>query len=162
CRALDRGSPVSGEASKLTDTNDRSLMKSLRALGAFLICGCADLRDVFVPYHVRQRDIEKLTQLPQPSGVLDAALLLGCPAERDGSPSPCQRCRVDAAVREYQRGRVRYLIVSGGAAHTPAVEADVMGDLAEELGVPRERVVRERHALSTWQNARYSLALVRA
>src|SRR5260370_26643093 len=137
-------------------------MKSLRALGALLLCGCADVRDVFIPYHVRQRDIERVTRLPMPPGVIDAALVLGCPANPDGSPSICQYCRVGAAVRQYQLGRVRYLIVTGGAAHTPSVEADVMGDLAEEQGVPRERVVRDPRALSTWQNARYSLALAPA
>jgi len=48
------------------------------------------------------------------------------------------------------------------AAHSPDVEADVMGELAVRRGVPADRVLRERRALTTWQNIRFSLELLGA
>ncbi|HEX8950892.1 MAG TPA: YdcF family protein, partial [Polyangia bacterium] len=54
------------------------------------------------------------------------------------------------------------IIFSGGAAHSPDVEADVMGALAVRRGVPTGDVVRERRALTTWQNVRFSLRLLGA
>ena len=44
-----------------------------------------------------------------------------------------------SAVRQYRRGTVGKIIFSGGAAHSPDVEADVMGDLAVRRGVPADR-----------------------
>ena len=92
----------------------------------------------------------------------DTALVLGCPAAPDGTASPCERCRVKSAVRQYRRGAVGKIVFSGGAAHSPAVEADVMGDLAVRRGVPASDVLREGRALTTWQNVRFSLEILRA
>src|SRR5262249_12485436 len=46
-------------------------------------------------------------------------------------------------------------------AHSPDVEADVMGDLAVQRGVPQGRVLREPRALTTWQNLRFSVEIMR-
>jgi uncharacterized SAM-binding protein YcdF (DUF218 family) len=90
----------------------------------------------------------------------DVAIVLGCPAELDGTASLCQRCRVKTAVRDYRKGAVRNLLFSGGAAHSAAVEADVMGDLAVQRGVPPEHVLREGRALTTWQNLKLAKRIV--
>jgi uncharacterized SAM-binding protein YcdF (DUF218 family) len=132
------------------------------ALALVSLVGCRDLRDVFLPYRADAADVRAVLAQPLPPPPLDVALVLGCPAERDGTPSLCQRCRVKTAVREYRRGHVRKLLFSGGAAHSPAVEADVMAALAESRGVPPADVLREPRALTTWQNVRFSLALMRA
>jgi vancomycin permeability regulator SanA len=135
-----------------------------RALLAFVIVasGCTDLRDVFTPYAKRPAEVEALLADETPLLRYDAALVLGCPALPGGAPSPCERCRVKSAVRQYRRGIVGKIIFSGGAAHSPDVEADVMGDLAVRRGVPASSVVRERRALTTWQNVRFSLPLLHA
>jgi uncharacterized SAM-binding protein YcdF (DUF218 family) len=119
--------------------------------------GCTDLRDVFTPYARRPAEVESLLAGQTPLPRYDTALVLGCPALPSGAPSPCQRCRVKSAVRQYRRGIVGKIIFTGGAAHSPVVEADVMGALAEHRGVPHELVLRERRALTTWQNVRFSL-----
>jgi uncharacterized SAM-binding protein YcdF (DUF218 family) len=90
----------------------------------------------------------------------DAALVLGCPAEPDGRASACERCRVKSAVRLYRRGVVSRIVFSGGAAHSPHVEADVMADLALRRGVPESAVRREGRALTTWQNIRLARGLL--
>lgn len=126
-----------------------------------LVSGCTDLRDVFRPYAKHPEEVAAVLAEQTPLGRYDAALVLGCPALPDGTPSPCERCRVKSAVRQYRRGAVGRIIFSGGAAHSPAVEADVMGDLAVRRGVPAADVVREGRALTTWQNVRFSLRLLR-
>jgi uncharacterized SAM-binding protein YcdF (DUF218 family) len=135
-------------------------MKRLLALLA--LSGCADARDLFRPYVPNADDIREVLAQPWPPKPLDVAMVLGCPANPDGTASPCERCRVKTAVRQFRAGAVRNLIFTGGAAHSPAVEADVMADLAERRGLPPERVFREGQALTTWQNLRYSLKIARA
>ncbi len=125
-----------------------------------LASGCTDLRDVFRPYAKHPEEVAALLAEQTPLPHYDAALVLGCPALPDGTASPCERCRVKSAVRQYRRGAVGRIIVSGGAAHSPDVEADVMGDLAVRRGVPPADVVREGRALTTWQNVRFSLRLI--
>jgi vancomycin permeability regulator SanA len=124
--------------------------------------GCTDLRDLFTPYAPNPAAVRTLLAEQAPLPHYDAALVLGCPAGDDGSASLCQRCRVKSAVRQWRRGSVDAIVFSGGAAHSAVVEADVMGDLAVRRGVPAERVLRERRALTTWQNLRFSLAMLRA
>jgi uncharacterized SAM-binding protein YcdF (DUF218 family) len=129
------------------------------ALVALLLCGCADARDVFAPYSPSAAEVAALLATPRASHY-DAALVLGCPAQADGSPSLCERCRVKSAVRLYKRGVVGKLLFSGGAAHSPFVEADVMADLAVRRGVPEGDVLREGRALTTWQNVRFAKDLL--
>jgi uncharacterized SAM-binding protein YcdF (DUF218 family) len=123
------------------------------------LAGCADARDVFAPYRPNATEIAALLAVPR-AAHYDAALVLGCPAEPDGSPSLCERCRVKSAVRLYRRGVVKKIVFSGGAAHSPYVEADVMGDLAVRRGVPSADVLREGRALTTWQNVRFAKDLL--
>jgi uncharacterized SAM-binding protein YcdF (DUF218 family) len=131
------------------------------ALGCLLVGACADLRDTFAPYRPAPLEVEALLAEAPARARYDAAIVLGCPADADGGPSLCQRCRVKSAVRQYRRGAAAKLIMTGSAAHSPLVEADVMGALAESRGVPASDVIREPRALTTWQNLRYALAIMR-
>lgn len=89
----------------------------------------------------------------------DALIVPGCPAEEDGGLSECQRRRVAWAWQLWSAGRAQFVIPSGGAAHNPYVEADVMGDALVALGVPADRVLRERRALHTDQNIAWALGI---
>ena len=139
--------------------NRTPLWGLLGSLGWF--ASCADARDLFRPDHPKDEEIRAMLARPMPAPAVDVGIALGCPAEPDGSASPCERCRVDAAVALYQTGAVKNVIFSGGAAHSADVEADVMADLAEQRGIPREHVFREGRALTTWQNIRFSRAILR-
>jgi uncharacterized SAM-binding protein YcdF (DUF218 family) len=133
-----------------------------RALPLLLVmAGCADARDLFRPYTPNSEESRATLAQPWPAPTMDAAFILGCPANPDGSPSPCERCRVKTAVRALRDGKVRNLVFSGNAAHSPAVEADVMATLAVEKGATPERVFREPRALTTWQNVRFSSRIAR-
>jgi uncharacterized SAM-binding protein YcdF (DUF218 family) len=92
----------------------------------------------------------------------DAIIVLGYPANADGTPSPVERVRVIEGVREYRRGIAPALIMTGGAAHNQHIEADVMADFAVAQGVPAMAILREKQAHDTIQNAHYSMQLMRA
>ncbi len=90
----------------------------------------------------------------------DALIVLGCPANGDGSPSLEERERVMEAVREYRAGRASHVIFSGGAAYNRFVEADVMARLAAANGVPAEAIEEDRQARNTIENIFYSHAVM--
>lgn len=90
----------------------------------------------------------------------DTIIVLGYPANPDGTPSPEQRERVLEAVREYQAGVAPRIIVSGRAAHNSYVEADVMAQLAKSQGVPASAILEEPQAQNTIQNLLYSAQLM--
>jgi uncharacterized SAM-binding protein YcdF (DUF218 family) len=82
----------------------------------------------------------------------DTIIVLGTPANADGSPSPEQRERTLEGVREFKAGVAPHLILTGAPAHNQFVEAHVMALLATARGVPPEDVVEEDRAQNTIQN----------
>jgi uncharacterized SAM-binding protein YcdF (DUF218 family) len=86
----------------------------------------------------------------------DTLIVLGNPAEANGTPSSEQRERTLEGVREYKAGVAPHLIFTGGAAHNRFVEADVMRDLAIAQGVPARDITVEDQAQNTIQNIYYS------
>ena len=86
----------------------------------------------------------------------DTIIVLGYPANADGTPSPEQRERTLEGVREYKAGVAPELILTGAAAHNRFVEAHVMAALAIAQGVPPRAVIEEDQAQNTIQNIFYS------
>jgi uncharacterized SAM-binding protein YcdF (DUF218 family) len=86
----------------------------------------------------------------------DAIIVLGTPANRDGTPSPEQRERTLEGVREFKAGVAPVIILTGGPAHNQFVEAHVMAALALAQGVPPAAVIEEDQAQNTIQNIFYS------
>lgn len=92
----------------------------------------------------------------------DAILVLGYKADADGNPTPEQQARVTEAVHEYERGVAPRLLFTGGPAHNPFVEADVMAQAAAAQGIPPSAIVVETRARDTIQNACYSERIMQA
>lgn len=90
----------------------------------------------------------------------DTVIVLGYPAEEDGTPSPEMRERVMEGVREYRAGVAPRIIMTGGAAHNQYVEAHVMAQFAESQGVPASAIIEEGQAKDTIQNAYYSVQIM--
>jgi uncharacterized SAM-binding protein YcdF (DUF218 family) len=86
----------------------------------------------------------------------DTIIVLGTPANSDGTPSPEQRERTLEGVREFKAGIAPHLILTGGPAHNQFVEAHVMATLAVAQGVPPSAVIEEDRAQNTVQNIFYS------
>lgn len=90
----------------------------------------------------------------------DALIVLGYPANSDGTPSPEERERVLEGVREYKAGVAPVIIMTGAAAHNQYVEADVMAQLARSEGVPASAILEDVQAQNTIQNIYYSATLM--
>jgi uncharacterized SAM-binding protein YcdF (DUF218 family) len=82
----------------------------------------------------------------------DAALVLGFALASDGSPRPQIVGRVEHAVALYTQGRVKRLVLSGGAGKAGHTEAGVMRDLALAAGVPADALILEELSRSTIEN----------
>lgn len=92
----------------------------------------------------------------------DTIVVLGFPANPDGTPSPEQRARVLEAIREYRAGAAPRLILTGGPAHNRFVEAHVMAQFAASQGVPASALFEEPQAQNTIQNIFYSAQIMHA
>jgi uncharacterized SAM-binding protein YcdF (DUF218 family) len=92
----------------------------------------------------------------------DAIVVLGDPADKFGNPTATELARVSEAEREYERGVAAHLIFTGGAVHSPFVEAEVMARTAEAQGIPASAIVVEPEARNTAENACYAVRLMRA
>ena len=92
----------------------------------------------------------------------DTIIVLGAPANLDGTPSPEERERTLEAVREYKAGVAPSIILTGGPAHNQFAEAHVMATLALTQGVPPSAVIEEDQARNTIQNIFYSQRIMAA
>ena len=85
----------------------------------------------------------------------DVILVLGHPANADGSPGPAMREQVALAAALYRAGLAQALLFTGGAVYNEHVEAQVMAALAVQQGGPAEAIAVETQARDTFENARY-------
>lgn len=94
---------------------------------------------------------------PHPS---DTAVVLG--AYTHGfEPSTTLKLRLQAALRLYRQGYVRYIIVSGGQGKDESVaESRSMKRFLVINGVAEEDIVEERLSTDTWENLRNSLQVM--
>src|SRR5258708_7011748 len=92
----------------------------------------------------------------------DTIIVLGTPANLDGTPSPEQRQRTLEGIREFKAGIAPHLIFTGGPAHNQFVEAHTMAVLALSQGVPPDVIIEEGQAQNTVQNIFYSQRIIAA
>ena len=86
----------------------------------------------------------------------DCALVCGCPANLNGSPSVLMKTRVDKAVELWRKGKVGKLFFTGGHVKNPHIESEVMREYALSLGVPEEQIITEKESVSTYHNMMHS------
>ena len=82
----------------------------------------------------------------------DVIIVLGNPANSDGSPGEIMRQRVVKAVELFRSERASHILFTGGAVYNSYVEAEVMAELAHSLGVPKSACMTEPKARNTYQN----------
>ena len=90
----------------------------------------------------------------------DVIIVLGCPNEDDGTPSPCQTARADIAVRLMGAGYGRRFITTGGAVANAFVEAETLATLLVERGVSQGDVFLEPQAQHTDENIYWSTQIM--
>ena len=86
-----------------------------------------------------------------PDATADAAVVLGAAVWGD-EPSPVFAARLDHAVDLYRAGRVRRVLLTGGAAPGGAAESAVGRAYAVQRGVLAADVAAEDRSRTTWQN----------
>ncbi|MCI9339655.1 MAG: YdcF family protein [Dorea sp.] len=91
----------------------------------------------------------------------DCAIVCGCRVLEDGTPSDTLKKRVEKAVELWKDRKVQYLIMSGAAVCNDQVEAEAMKRYAVKLGVPAEYILKEKQAVSTYHNLKYSSEIMK-
>lgn len=83
----------------------------------------------------------------------DVIVVLGNKVNPDGQVSHRLQARLDCAIRIYQQGLAKRIIVSGGKGKEGFEEADVMADYLGSNGVPIEAVILDRFGYDTYHTA---------
>lgn len=83
----------------------------------------------------------------------DAVVVMGNPANADGSLSVTQRERTDAAFEAFRKSNARFLVFCGGAAANQHIEAEVMKKYALSKGINDSQILIETKSESTIENA---------
>ncbi len=90
----------------------------------------------------------------------DCAIVCGWPAKEDGRASEIMKVRVEKAVDLWREGKVSMLIFSGAAVKNDHIEAQIMKEYAESLGVPEDVIYTEEVSVSTYHNMMHSKPLM--
>ena len=91
------------------------------------------------------------------------AIILGNRLNDDGSISKYQEERLEMALEIEELFKPDYFILTGGVANPLAIisEADAMYDYLVNKGIEKERLIKEDQSHSTYENALYSLPIVK-
>ncbi|TVX97885.1 YdcF family protein [Paenibacillus cremeus] len=91
----------------------------------------------------------------------DVGIVLGA-ALWQTSPSPALSERLDRAVELYRQGTIQRMIVSGGydRADSKLTEAEGMRNYLIAKGIPESAIFLENHATSTYENMKFSQAIM--
>jgi uncharacterized SAM-binding protein YcdF (DUF218 family) len=92
----------------------------------------------------------------------DVILVLGNPANNDGTIASVGRSRVLEGIRQYHAGAAPRLLMTGGAVKNKFAEGQVMRQFAISQGVPEDAVFAETQSRNTIQNAFYSYKIMQA
>lgn len=118
----------------------RTFWRSIKWLLAFFLgvvltlLGC----NGFVEYYGESYTFYETEGLPENK----VGLVLGTsPRTREGYPNRYFQYRIDAAVRLYRQGKIRYILVSGDNGTPSYNEPDAMMKRLVAHGVPREHII---------------------
>lgn len=91
-----------------------------------------------------------------------AIIVLGAAVWAGGVPSPALQRRIATAAECYHQGRAFSVIGSGGLGRFAPSEAEVIRQQLVAAGVPYEAVLVEDRSKSTFENAQFSIDLMRS
>lgn len=95
-------------------------------------------------------------QKPQNHKHYEIAIVLGSPANDDGSLSRIQKTRADAAIQLYRNRKVNKILLSGSNVTNAYVEAKVMAAYVIGKGIPEADIYLETKARNTFENLKFS------
>jgi len=83
----------------------------------------------------------------------DVAIVLGNKVNENGIPSPRLQSRLDRAIRLYQEGTIKKIIVSGGQGVEGHEEADIMREVLVKTGISEADIITDRNGNDTFKTA---------
>ncbi len=115
------------------------------------ICSCGPL------FYRPKKHFEKNKEL----GPFDAIIVPGFQYNEGEDWHSVVKIRMVWAKYLYDHGHCKHIIFSGDAVYTPFVEAEIMAQYAEKMGVPREHILIENKAEHSVENIYYSYRLAK-
>jgi hypothetical protein len=91
--------------------------------------------------------------------IYDAVIIPGYPFNPDGKMNAIYRMRLAWAFELYETGRTQHIILSGGAVHSPYVEAEIFAMYLMGKGIPANALILERNAEHSLENVFYSMEI---
>jgi uncharacterized SAM-binding protein YcdF (DUF218 family) len=98
---------------------------------------------------------------PDTTGPADAIVVLGAGVVSDCVPNQNGVRRVLLAARLWRQHRAPVLVFTGGHADGTCPISVAMSRLAAEIGVPGDAIHFETTSTTTWENGKYSAAMLR-
>lgn len=92
----------------------------------------------------------------EPAVVYDAIIIPGYPFNPDGKMNAIYKMRLHWAYELYSSGMAKNIITSGGAVHSPYVEAKIFALYLEEMGVDPQHLIIEDRAEHSLENVFYA------
>ncbi|CAM4382850.1 MAG: YdcF family protein [Paenibacillus macerans] len=91
----------------------------------------------------------------------DVGIVLGASLWGD-EPSPGLRERLEQSIQDYKEGKFKLFLLTGGrdTANSKYTEAEGMANYLERSGIPREKILLENEATSTFENLKFSQAIM--
>ncbi len=80
-------------------------------------------------------------------------IVLGYPANKNGSPGPILTTRLDKTIELYKNGVAGKIIVTGAAVGNEFVESEIMAVYLVRNGIPHDDIFIESSARNTYENA---------
>jgi len=108
-----------------------------------------------------KEQVEKSNKKHFAKAPYDVVIIPGYPYYETNAPYPLLDCRMNFAKELYNNGVAKNFIFSGGAVHTPYVEAKVMKIIADTLGIPAKHIFLEEKAPHSYQNVTYGTKLAK-
>lgn len=99
---------------------------------------------------------------------MDYIIILGCAIQKDGSPTPILRGRIDRALafekNQYERLNIhaKYVPSGGQGSNEVISEAESMKRYLMKQGIPEERILKEDKSVNTYQNMAFSKKIIEA
>ncbi len=98
----------------------------------------------------------------EPMANADAIVVLGCALQGDDAPGPSLEARTRHAVDLWKAKRAPRLFFSGHDANFQPSQAQAAAHFARRLGVPRWAMFTEDESRDTWENAKFSAAILKS
>ena len=95
-------------------------------------------------------------------------IILGCGLNKDGTPTPLLKGRIDRALRFYhdqkaKTGKELTFVVSGGQGPNEVIaESTSMKEYLLSQGIPEQMVIEENQSSSTYENMKFSKKVIEA